>query len=175
MKDLVVAPWVSDGESRPHREILFLHGVCAASNHPSSYKIILTISMTWVLPLNPVESGVPLFLSDGDAYDLTAIVTPCGRWVQPPRHPARGPAPQLRWMPLPGLLYAHVVKQRRRRCLVAVKHRVVVGTQAAVGRVLAVCGWQTQTACVERLNRSRRQRVAAIGRRSATPCKHHEG
>jgi hypothetical protein len=112
---------------------------------------------------------VPLFLSDGYAHDLTAIVTHCGRWVQPPRHLARGPAPQLRWMPLPGLLYAHVVKQRRRRCLVAVKHRVVVGTQAAV------CGWQIQTAFVERLHRSRRQRVAAIGRHSATPCKPHEG
>ena len=55
------------------------------------------------------------------------------------------------------------------------KHRVVFGTQAAVGHVLAVCGWQIQTAFVERLNLSLRQRVAAIRRRSATPCKHQEG
>ena len=78
-------------------------------------------------------------------------------------------------MPLPQLLYAQVVKQMRRRRLVAVKHRVVFGTQAAVGQVLAVCGWEIQTAFVERLNLSLRQRVAAIGRRSATPCKHPEG
>jgi IS1 family transposase len=118
---------------------------------------------------------VPLFLSDGYAHYLTAIVTHCGHWVQPPRRPARGPAPKPRWMPLPGLLYAQVVKQMRRRRLVAVKHRVVFGTQAAVGQVLAVCGWQIQTAFVERLNLSLRQRVAAIRRRSATPCKHQEG
>ena len=118
---------------------------------------------------------VPLLLSDGYGHYLTAIVTHFGRWVQPPRRLARGPAPKPRWMPLPGLLYTQVVKQMRRRRLVAVKHRVVLGPQAAVGQVLAVCGGQIQTAFVERLNLSLRQRVAAIGRRSATPCKHQEG
>jgi len=78
-------------------------------------------------------------------------------------------------MPQPGLLYAQVVKQMRRRRLVAVKHRVVFGTKAAVAQVLATCGWQINTSFVERLNLSLRQRVAAIGRRSATPCKRQEG
>ena len=41
----------------------------------------------------------------------------------------------------------------------------------AVKQVLAACGWQINTAFVERLNLSLRQRVAAMGRRSATPCK----
>ena len=41
--------------------------------------------------------------------------------------------------------------------------------------MLAVCGWQINTAFVERLNLSLRQRVAAIGRRSATPCKSEDG
>jgi hypothetical protein len=41
--------------------------------------------------------------------------------------------------------------------------------------VLAACGWQINTSFVERLNLSLRQRVAAIGRRSATPCKRQEG
>jgi IS1 family transposase len=118
---------------------------------------------------------VPLFLSDGYAHYLPAIVTHFGRWVQPPRRPARGPAPKPRWMPLPGLLYAQVIKTTRRRRLVRVSHRVVFGTLEAVQQVLAACGWQLQTAFVERLNLSLRQRVAAIGRRSATPCKHQEG
>src|SRR5215475_9723969 len=118
---------------------------------------------------------VPLFLSDGYPHYLTAIVAHFGHWVHPPRQRATGPAPKPRWMPQPGLLYAQVVKQMRRRRLVAVKHRVVFGTQAAVGQVLAVCGWQIQTAFVERLNLSLRQRVAAMRRRSATPCKHQEG
>ena len=118
---------------------------------------------------------VPLFLSDGYPHYLTAIVTHFGCWVQPPRRQAKGPAPKPRWMPLPALLYAQVVKTMRRRRLVAVKHRVVFGTQLAIEQVLAACGWQINTAFVERLNLSLRQRVAAIGRRSATPCKSEDG
>ena len=53
---------------------------------------------------------VPLFLSDGYPHYLTAIVTHFGYWVQPPRRQARGPVPKPRWMPLPALLYAQVVK-----------------------------------------------------------------
>ena len=118
---------------------------------------------------------VPLFLSDGYPHYLTAIVAHFGCWVHPPRCQATGPAPKPRWMPLPALLYAQVVKTMRRRRIVAVKHRVVFGTQAAVAQVLAACGWQINTAFVERLNLSLRQRVAAIGRRSATPCKSKDG
>src|SRR5260370_22855484 len=56
---------------------------------------------------------VPLLLSDGYPHDLTAMVAHCGHWVQPPRQQARGSAPQPRWLPLPGLLYAHVVRTMR--------------------------------------------------------------
>jgi IS1 family transposase len=118
---------------------------------------------------------VPLFLSDGYAHYLTAIVTHCGCWVQPPRNQAKGPVPQPRWMPLPELLYAQVVKTMRRRRMVEVKHRVVFGTQLAIEQVLTICGWRINTSFIERLNLSLRQRVAAIGRRSATPCKSEDG
>ena len=37
--------------------------------------------------------------------------------------------------------------------------------------MLAACGWQINTAFVERLNLSLRQPVAAIGRRVSTRCK----
>ncbi|HEY5870209.1 MAG TPA: hypothetical protein VI542_32350 [Candidatus Tectomicrobia bacterium] len=114
---------------------------------------------------------VPLFLSDGYLNYLTAIVTHFGCWVQPPRRQAKGNTPKPRWMPLPALLYAQVVKSMRRRRLVAVKHRVVFGMQRAIDQVLAACGWQINTAFVERLNLSLRQRVAAMGRCSAAPCK----
>src|SRR5438093_11887798 len=76
-------------------------------------------------------------------------------------------------MPLPQLLYAQVVKSYRR--LVAVKHRVVFGTMERVQQVLAVCGWQINTAFVERLNLDIRQRVAAVGRRVNTLCKGADG
>jgi IS1 family transposase len=118
---------------------------------------------------------VPLFVSDGYPHYLTAIVTHFGHWVQPPRRQPRGPAPKPRWMPLPALLDTQVVKTMRRRRLVEVRRHVVFGTKAAVDHVLAACGWQINTACVERLNLSLRQRVAAIGRRSATSCKGEDG
>ena len=63
----------------------------------------------------------------------------------------------------------------RRRRIVEVKRHVVIGTQAAVDQVLRAWGWVINTAFVERLNLSLRQRVAAIRRRSATSCKGEEG
>jgi IS1 family transposase len=117
----------------------------------------------------------PLFLTDGFREYLTALLTHYGQWVQPPRRQAQGPAPKPRWMPLPQLLYAQVVKTVRRRRLVDVTHRVVFGTLEAVEQVLAACGWQIQTAFVERLNLDIRQRVAAVGRRVTTLCKGEDG
>src|SRR5713101_5034508 len=118
---------------------------------------------------------VPLFLTDGLKDYATALLTHFGYWVQPPRRQATGPAPKPRWMPLPGLLYAQVIKTMRRRRLVRVKHRVVFGTLEAVQPVLVACGWQINTAFVERINLSIRQHVAAVGRRVTTLCKHEAG
>src|SRR5262249_46485023 len=73
------------------------------------------------------------------------------------------------------LLYAQVIKTMRRRQLVRVAHRVVFGTREAVEQVLAACGWQIQTAFVERLNLTIRQHVAAIGRRVNTLCTGEDG
>ena len=83
--------------------------------------------------------------------------------------------PKPRWMPLPELLYAQVVKSYRRRRIVGVKHRVVFGTRLAIEQVLAACGWTINTAFVERLNLDIRQRVAAIGRRVNTLCQGEAG
>ena len=117
----------------------------------------------------------PLFLTAGFREYLPALLTHYGQWGQPPRRPAPGPAPKPRWMPRPPLLYAHVVKTVRRRRLVDVTHRVVFGTLEAVQQVLAACGWQIQTAFVERLNLSLRQHVAAVGRRVNTLGKGEAG
>jgi len=117
----------------------------------------------------------PLFLTDGFREYLTALLTHYGHWVQPPRRQDKGPSPKPRWMPLPQLLYAQVVKTIRRRRLVRVSHRVVFGALEAVEQVLAACGWQINTAFVERLNLDIRQRVAAVGRRVNTLCKGEDG
>jgi hypothetical protein len=117
----------------------------------------------------------PLFLTEGFREYRTALLTHYGHWVQPARRQDKGPAPKPRWMPRPQLLYAQVVKPMRRRHLVDVKHRVVFGTIEAVQQVLRPLGCQINTAFVERITRSLRQPVAAIGRRTPTLCKGADG
>jgi IS1 family transposase len=118
---------------------------------------------------------VPLVLTDGFKEYTTALLTHFGQWVQPPRRRAGGPVPKPRWMPLPQLLYAQVVKTVRRRRLVDVQPRIVFGTLGAIQQVLAVHGWQINTAFIERLNLTIRQHVAAVGRRVSTLGTHEAG
>jgi hypothetical protein len=118
---------------------------------------------------------IPLVLTDGLKDYGMALLTHFGYWRQPERRQATGPMPKPRWMPLPALLYAQVVKSYRRRRLVGVKHRVVFGTLDRVQQVLLACGRQINTAFVERLNLDIRQRVAAVGRRVNTLCQGEEG
>ncbi len=118
---------------------------------------------------------VPLFLTDGFKAYMTALLTHFGSWVQPERRQPTGPLPKPRWMPLPQLLYAQVIKTMRRRRLVRMSHRVVFGTLEAVQHVLAPLGWQSNTSFVERINLDLRQHVAAVGRRVNTLCKGADG
>jgi len=118
---------------------------------------------------------VPLFLTDGFKAYLTAVLTHYGHWVQRPRCWATGPMRKPRWMPLPQLQYAQVIKKIRRRRLVAVSARVVFGTLAGVKQILAPTGWQINTAFIERVNLTIRQHGAAVGRRVTTLCKGQAG
>ena len=118
---------------------------------------------------------VPLFLTDGFKEYRMAILTHFGHWMHRARRQDKGPLPKPRWMPLPELLYAQVVKSYRRRRLVGVKHRVVFGTRLAIEQVLTSCGWTINTALIERLNLDLRQCVAAIGRRVNTLCQGEAG
>src|SRR2546425_1452769 len=118
---------------------------------------------------------VPLLLTDGLKDYGTALLTHFGYWMQPGRRQDKGPVPKPRWMPLPELLYAQVVKSSRRRRIVGVTHRVVFGTRLAIEQILARWGWTINTAFVERLNLDIRQCVAAIGRRVNTLCQGEAG
>jgi len=118
---------------------------------------------------------VPLLLTDGYQDDMTALLTHVGAWVERPRQRAQAPAPKSRWMPLPQLLYTQVIKVTHRRRLVRVSHRVVFGTLAVIEQVLAAHGWQINTACIERVNLTIRQHIAAVGRRVITLCKGEDG
>src|SRR5712692_659556 len=162
----------------------FPHWVWVAMDPES--KVILTIdvgertlAMAQVVVHHVVQvlapACAPLFLTDGLREYMTALLAHYGQWVQPPRRQGKGPMPKPRWMPLPQLLYAQVIKTVRRRRLVRVSHRVVFGTLDAVQPVLVACGWQINTAFIERANLSIRQHVAAVGRRVATVCKGQDG
>src|SRR6516165_7506196 len=118
---------------------------------------------------------VPLFVTDGFKEYRMAILAHFGHWIQPERRQAKGPQPKPRWMPVPELLYAQVVKAYRRRRMVGVTHRVVFGTALAIEQIVAACGWTINTAFVERLNLDIRQRVAAMGRRVNTLCQGADG
>jgi IS1 family transposase len=117
----------------------------------------------------------PLWVTDGLKDYATALLTHLGHWRHPARRQDTGPRPTPRWMPLPQLCYAQVVKSSRRRRLVGGTPRVVCGTRLAIEQVLAAWGWTINTACVERLNLDIRQRVAAIGRRVHTLCQDEAG
>jgi hypothetical protein len=101
---------------------------------------------------------VPVLLTDGLKEYGTAILTHFGQWMQPERRQDKGPRPKPRWMPLPELLYAQVVKAYRCRRIVGVKHRVVFGTRLAIAQILAPWGWTINTAFVE---------VRPVGRKEA--------
>jgi hypothetical protein len=118
---------------------------------------------------------VPLLLTDGLKDYATALLTHFGSWMHLERRQDKGPMPKPRWMPLPELLYAQVVKSYRRRRIVGVKHRVVFGSRLAIEQMLARYGWTINTAFGERLNLDLRQCVAAIGRRVNTLCQGEAG
>jgi hypothetical protein len=160
------------------------HGVWAAIDPVTTLRLPIdvgdrTLAMAQRVVHQVVQvlapGGVPLCLTDGFKEDATALLTHDGQWVQPERRQATGPAPKPRWMPLPGRRYAQVIKTVRRRRLVRVRHRVVFGTLEAVYQGLAACGWQINTAFIERLNLSIRQHVAAVGWRVTTLCKGEDG
>ena len=97
---------------------------------------------------------VPLFLTDGFKEYATALLTHFGQWVQPPRRQDKGPAPKPRWMPLPGLCYAQVIKTVRQRRLVRVRHRVVFGTpedlaESALEIIAAASIWADEESTAE--------------------------
>jgi IS1 family transposase len=118
---------------------------------------------------------VPLCLTDGLKDHATALLTHFGQWRQPARRREKGPLPKPRWVPVPELLYAQVVKSYRRRRIVGVNYRVVFGTMKQVQQVLVACGRKINTAFVERLTLDIRQRVAAVGRRVNTLCQGEDG
>lgn len=120
---------------------------------------------------------LPLFISDHWSAYGSALLTHFGHWVEIPRRHAHGRTPQPRWQPLPDLLYAQVVKQRRQGRVVKVSQRVVYGSLAAVMAALkqSGVGQVINTAFIERLNLSIRRHVPALARKATSIAKTDPG
>ena len=109
---------------------------------------------------------IPLFISDQWSAYQTALLTHFGHWVQIPRRGNYGRHPKPRWLPLPQLQYAQVVKKRHKGRVISVTHRLVYGSLEIVERIMAQSiGNVINTAFMERLNLSIRQHVSALGRK----------
>ena len=108
---------------------------------------------------------VPLFMSDQWAPYAIALLTHFGYWRKIPRRHKCGRPPSPRWLPLPILHYAQVVKQRVNGRVVGVSQKLVYGSIAMVEHILSQSGVGINTAFIERLNLTIRQHVAALGRK----------
>ena len=93
--------------------------------------------------------------------------------MQPERRRDKGPLPKPRWVPVPELLYAQVVKSYRDGASWASTGDL--WDDGAGSACACTCGRKINTAFVERLNLDIRQRVAAVGRRVNTLCQGEDG
>jgi IS1 family transposase len=120
---------------------------------------------------------VPLFTSDQWSPYAIALLTHFGHWVEMPRRHKRGRPPKPRWLPLPALQYAQVVKRRIKGRVVGVSHKVVYGSLKAVKELLSQTGVgkTINMAFIERLNLAIRHHVAALGRKVMSLAKTQVG
>jgi IS1 family transposase/transposase-like protein len=114
------------------------------------------------------DEPIPFFTSEPLPEYKHALLTTYGKWYQPARRGARGASPKPRRRPLPGLLYARVVKQRATGRVVAVSTHVVFGEPEAVVACLATSpgSQRVHTSFVERDNRTPRQSNRRLTRRT---------
>jgi IS1 family transposase len=111
---------------------------------------------------------LPLFTSDQWPAYPQALLTTYGEWYRPPRRGTRGARPKPRLRPRADLLYAQVIKQRRRGRVIAVQTRVVFGDPAIVTARLAQSpvSRTINTSFVERDNLTQRQQNRRLTRRT---------
>ena len=119
------------------------------------------------------DDHIPFFTSDQLSAYKHAWLPTYGEWYQPKRQGARGAAPKLRRRPLPGLVYAQVVKKRAKGRVVAVSTHVVCGEPAAVVACLATSPvrQRVHTSFVERDNLTSRQSNGRLVRKTLSHSK----
>jgi IS1 family transposase len=111
---------------------------------------------------------LPLFTSDQLPEYRTALLHVYGQWVQPARNGNRGRFPEPRRVPPPDLLYAQVIKHRRRGHVVGVTTKAIFGKPDAIAVRLAALPTSTtvNTSDVERENLTLRQHNRRLTRKT---------
>jgi len=114
------------------------------------------------------DGSLRVFFSDQRPHYREAILKVFGQWVQPERKGCRGPLPKPRLVPPPDLVYAQVVKHRRKGRVGKVTTRVVFGTAEALEEYLkrSPASRHINTAFVERQNNTMRQHNRRFTRKS---------
>lgn len=114
------------------------------------------------------DKHIPFFTSDQLHEYRGALLHTYGMWVQPQRQGKRGPHPKPQRRPLPGLLYAQVVKKREQGRVVEVGTKVVFGQAEAIADQLAASPVSNtiNTSFVERDNLTQRQSNRRLTRRT---------
>lgn len=114
------------------------------------------------------DGSLHVFFSDQRPHYKKAILNAFGRWVQPERKGSRGRFPNPRPEPPDDLLYAQVVKHRRKGWVVNVTCKVIFGTQEALQECLehSPVSSQINTSFVERQNGTFRQHNSRFTRKT---------
>ena len=114
------------------------------------------------------DDHIPFFTSDQLPEYRTALLHAYGTWYHPQRQGKRGRYPKPQRMPLPGLLYAQVVKKYKKGRVVEVGSKVVFGNSDAVAARLAASPVSNTTniSFVERDNLTQRQSNRRLTRRT---------
>ena len=93
------------------------------------------------------------------------ILTHFGHWVK--QFSEKGRRLPQRWVPLPDLTYAQVVKRRIKRRLVRVSHKVIYGSKESMReRIKQSIGNTINTSFVERMNLTPRYHAPVLARRT---------
>jgi IS1 family transposase len=114
------------------------------------------------------DQRLPLCTSDQLPEYRAALLHVYGQWVQPARNGNRGRFPEPRRVPPPDLLYAQVVKHRRRGHVVGVTTKAIFGKPDAIAVRLAALPTSTtiNTSYVERENLTLRQHNRRLTRKT---------
>ena len=122
--------------------------------------------LDWVQSV--ADAHIPFFTSAKLPEYANALLHTYGTWYQPERQGSRGRYPHPRRVPLPGLVYAQVVKVREGSHVTEVKTKVVFGEPETVAARLAASpvSETINTSFVERDNLTQRQSNRRLTRRT---------